>query len=60
MNSTGDREEEELANLLSGMDDIDSKGVHGVSRDVIAVDSTDEHFALVIVDEHSTDHFLSF
>ena len=43
-------------NLLSRMDDVDSKRVHSIPTDVIAIDARNQYLTLVIVDEETTDH----
>ena len=44
------------SNLLSCMDYIDAKSVHGITAYIITINSWNEHFAFMIVNEQSPDH----
>lgn len=48
------------ADLLAGVDDVDPKGVHGIPTDVVAVNSRDQHLALVVVDEQAANHLVRY
>ena len=41
---------------MSGMDDVDPKGIDSIPSDVIAINSGNQNFSFVIVDEQSSDH----
>jgi hypothetical protein len=45
------------SDLVTGMNDIDSKGIHSIATDVITIYTRNQHLALVIVHENTTDHF---
>lgn len=44
------------SDLLSCMDDINTKGINGVSSNVISVDSGDQDLSLVVVNEEASNH----